>query len=192
MPVNQGNEFISFVRCLRFREEFLSDTFSQIVNANVQIVDHQRLCIKTGQDQHCAYVVGNLLYYQGKHSIKLMIFLSKGQIGFVGIRPAQCPIEIQSTKNSSLIAHTFGIDNSYPIINGKRISHVVAWSITSSDNIIYLELDCDSRTMLITLNQYRCSTDLPSTRLIDLTNAELPWQLFIVLRNKDDYVRLMV
>lgn len=90
------------------KKGFWAILFSETLNSNVSIVDHRRLCVKTGEHQQCSYVVRNLLYFQGKHSIKLMIFLTKNQIEFTGIRLVTCPMEVKWRKNFLPISHTFG------------------------------------------------------------------------------------
>ncbi|CAF3202273.1 unnamed protein product [Rotaria sp. Silwood2] len=193
LPVENKNEFISLVRYFKFDERYLSDTFSEKVNSNVKVLDNQRLCIKITEDQHCAYVTGNLLYFQGKHLIKLMTVLTKERIGFIGIRPANLPIQINSTKTSLPISYTFGIDNKSLVINGICANTVQEWQTLNPVNTFLIELDCDSRTMHITRNQYY-STNSPVVyvRFIDLTLAPFPWQLFIALKDKNDYVRLLL
>ena len=140
-PKDHANEFISFVRCLKFDERLLSDSFSEKVNSNVKIIDRQRLCAKTGEDQHCAYVTGDLLYFQGKHVIKLMISSTKGQIGFIGIRPANLPIQVNSTKTYLPISSTFGVDNNGIVINGQCILAGSRYPALCPTNIFHIELD---------------------------------------------------
>ncbi|CAF4771602.1 unnamed protein product [Rotaria sp. Silwood1] len=150
LPIENKNEFISLVRSLKFDERYLTDTFSENVNSNVKVIDNQRLCVKTSEDQHLAYVAGNLLYFEGKHFIKLMLTLTNMQIGFIGIRPANLPIEIKSIKNSFPIPYTFGIDNKCLVMNGTCTSYFSAWQTFTPKNTFLIELDCDSRTMHIT------------------------------------------
>jgi hypothetical protein len=191
-PGGNENEFISLVRYLKFDERFLSDTFSEKVNSNVKIIDNQHLCVKIGEDQHCAYVNGNLLYFQGKHLIKLMISLTNGQIGFIGIRPANLPIQVKSTKTYLPIPYTFGIDNNGLVINGRCALIGLSWHTLCPKNTFYIELDCDSRTMYIRRDQFYSNIHPAPVRFIDLTLAPFPWQLFIVLKDKNDYVRLLL
>ena len=191
-PRDLKNEFISLCRCLKFDERFLSDTFSEKVNSNVKIIDNQRLCVKTGEDQHCAYVTGNLLYFQGKHLIKLMVSLTKQRIGFIGIRPANLPIQVNSTKNYLPIPSTFGVDNDCLVLNGQCALIGQAWTTVCPTNNFQIELDCDSRTMYIIRCQSFGTKEYVVTRFIDLTLAPFPWQLFIVLKDKNDYLRLLL
>ncbi|CAF1127500.1 unnamed protein product [Rotaria sordida] len=158
-PSGNQNEFISFVRCLKFAERFLSDTFSEKENSNVKIVDNQRLCVKIGEDQHCAYVTGTLLYFQGKHFIKLVTALTKEQIGFIGIRPANIPIQVKSTKTYLPISNTFGIDNNCLVVDGHCITIGTSWVTACLSNTFVIELDCDSRTMHIKRDQYYSQID---------------------------------
>ena len=124
------------------------------MNSNVKFTDNQRFCVKTGEDQQCAYVTGNLLYFQGRHFIKLMIALTKGRIGFIGIRPASLSIEVKPTKAFLPIPHTFGIDDNRSVIDGERVLVGSEWSTICLTNTFDIELDCDSRTMHITRHQY--------------------------------------
>ncbi|CAF1687538.1 unnamed protein product, partial [Adineta ricciae] len=161
-------------------------------NANVKIIDNQRLCVKSGEEQQCGYVAGNLLYFQGRHFINLMTSFTNGRIGFIGIRPANLPIDMKPTKNFLPMSSTFGIDDKCLVMNGQCIDIALRWSTLCPKNTFHIELDCGSRTMHIIRRQYYTNDTPPPSKFIDLTLAPLPWQLFIVLRDQHDYVRLML
>lgn len=185
------NEFVTFVRCLGFEERHLTETFAETNQSHVRVLDERRLAIKTGDEQQCAFVTGHVHYFQGKHSIKLMQLVTRGEMGFIGIRPVNVPLEVRAGKNYLPVKNTFGVDNTCLVVNGEQVSWAANWLTLWPLNIFRLHLDCDSRSMTITRDQYQTSNDRLPVRFVDLTLAPLPWQLFIVLKGKNDYVRIL-
>lgn len=96
--------------------------------ANVKVLDHQRLSIKIGDDQQCAFVMVNLHYFHRKHTIKLMVLLTKSQIGFIGTHAVDVPFEVKTNKGYLPIPNTFGVDNTCLVIDGYGANLTPAWS----------------------------------------------------------------
>ncbi len=174
---------------MKFGEQFISETFAYTGGSGIRILDSCRLCVKTADDRNHSYAVGTLLYSSGRHTQRLRIEYEKGESIFIGIRSQSMPLKATSAKNAYQTPSSYGWSlGNYLVLNGQIIKE--NWISVNEEYVFQLVIDCDGRTLAIREERSIRFPNMQSMS-VDLSQAPFPWQLFVVLQNKNDFVRLL-
>jgi hypothetical protein len=157
---------------------------------NPASIENDGLIVKhIGSDSHYAHILGKMLYSQGRHTIQFRIIQSAVPYTiFFGCISSEI---IQSSINykSSFAVGWFGYNEIYQhgIWNNNLNIHGYDSNEIQTDDILHLTFDCDQKQIELFHKRMNKTYKLP----VNINKAPLPWQLLVVLVQKDDCVKIL-
>jgi hypothetical protein len=166
----------------------ISDRFSKVIGS-VILSEGGLVAKHTNEDWNYEYVLGERLYSQGRHTILLKIEQNGTPynifLGCISSPAIQKRISIKSSLTIGWFGYNqvyqHGIRNNNPNLHGYN-SHEFA-----ADDLIYLTFDCNKKQIEL----FHEETNKNHILRIDTTKAPFPWQLLLVLTDKDDCIRIV-
>ena len=164
------------------------DRFSKVIGG-ATLHDDGHLVKHSTEDWNYEYLLGENLYFQGQHTIHFKleqngipynIFL-----GCISSRAIESRISIQS----SFTVGWFGNNQIYQHglrHTDSRVHHYTSTNFATND-ILRLTIDCDRNQIELFHEQSKKKHLLR----VNLTQAPFPWQLLMILTDKDDRVRIL-
>jgi hypothetical protein len=164
------------------------DRFSKVIGS--MILNEGGLLAKhTNEDWNYEYVLGERLYSQGRHTIQFKIEQNGTPYNiFFGCISSQAIQHRISIKSSFTIGwfgynqvYQHGIRNDNPNLHGYNSNEF------ATDDLVQLTFDCERKQIEL----FHEDTNKKHVLEIDITKAPFPWQLLMVLTDKDDCVRII-
>ena len=166
----------------------IQDRFSKVIGS--VILDEGGLLAKhTSDDWNYEYVLGEQLYFEGRHTVQFKIEQSGTPynifFGCISSQASQNRISV----NSPFTAGWFGYNHVYQ--HGTRIGNSDLHGYNSNEiatnDTVHLIFDCDKKQ----IEFFHEDTNKRHTLRISISKAPLPWQFLMVLTDKDDCVRIL-
>ncbi|CAF1376311.1 unnamed protein product [Rotaria sordida] len=157
------------------------ETFGEIFGA-ITLTENDHVATYSGPWIGDASICGTNTYSTGVHNIRFRIMEKFYNAPFFGISTASQPMIEHMIKSSS----TNGWSNfDFPVVNGQEEQEGKDRIVRSGDALT-LTLDCDRRQIFLRHIRTNRLSQIP----IDIRICPFPWKLLIVLRRRDDCVRL--
>ena len=164
------------------------DRFSKVIGG-VILDEDGHVAKHTKNDWNYEYVLGEQLYSEGRHTILFKIEQSGTPYNiFFGCISSEA-IQSRISINSSFTVGWFGFNQVYQhgIRNGNPNSHGYNSNVIATNDVLYLSFDCDQKQIEL----FHEDTNKRHILTVDITKAPLPWQLLMMLTDKDDCVRIL-
>jgi hypothetical protein len=166
----------------------ISDRFSKVIG-NVILNEGGLLAKHTNEDWNYEYVLGERVYSQGRHTIQFKIEQNGTPYNiFFGCISSQA-IQNRISIKSLFTIGWFGYNQVYQhgIRNDNFHLHGYNSNEFAADDLLYLTFDCDKKQIEL----FHEDTNKNHIIRIDITKAPFPWQLLMVLTDKDDCIRIV-
>ncbi|UJR32159.1 hypothetical protein I4U23_019626 [Adineta vaga] len=164
------------------------DRFSKVIGS-VTLDNDGLLAKHTSNDWNYEYVLGEQRYSEGRHTILFKI----EQCGipynlFFGCISSEV-IQKRISINSISTAGWFGFNQVYQhgIRNGNPSVHGYNSNEIAANDVLYLTFDCEKKQ----LELFHEDTNKRHVISVNIEKAPLPWQLLMMLTDKDDCVRIL-
>lgn len=164
----------------------IEEKFARVIGDAV-LHDEGRLAKHTTDDWNYEYLLGERLYYEGRHTIVFQLDQNGTPYNiFFGCISSQA-IESRISIGSSFTVGWFGNNQVYQ--HGLRRDD--AREYNSNDfamgDILHLTMDCDRQQIELFHEESKKTHRLQ----VNIIKAPFPWQLLVVLTDKDDCVRII-
>lgn len=160
------------------------DLFEQVSDTKVRIGEDGKLASHDASTNCAVEIRGKNEYSTGCHTILLQIEECTGWM-FTGINSKSTPLQNQSYNSKS--AYGWSSNNYlWKNGNGQSITSAPSFQLKKSD-LVSLVLDCDARKVCV-INQ---RTDGKYELDIDIELCPFPWQLHVVLYERNNRVRIL-
>ena len=164
------------------------DRFSKVIGS-VTLSDDGLVAKHTSNDWNYEYVLGEQRYSEGRHTILFRIkqcgLPYNIFFGCISSEVVQKRISINSTSTAGWFGfnqvYQHGIRNGNPSVHGYNSNEI------SANDILYLTFDCDKRQIEL----FHEDTNKRHVICVQTEHAPLPWQLLMMLTDKDDCVRIL-
>jgi len=164
------------------------ERFSKVIGST--ILDEEGLLAKhNNEDWNHEYILGEQLYYQGRHTVTFKIEQNGIPYNiFFGCISSQA-IQTRISIKSSFTTGWFGYNQVYQhgIRNDKSNLHDYNSNEFATNDILHLTFDCEKRQIEL----YHEDTNKKHILRVNINEAPFPWQLFMVLTDKDDCIRIL-
>ncbi|CAF0936027.1 unnamed protein product [Adineta steineri] len=164
------------------------DRFSKVIGG-VTLDNDGLLAKHTSNDWNYEYVLGEQHYSEGRHTILFKIEQSGIPYNiFFGCISSEA-IQKRISINSQFTVGWFGFNQTYQhgIRNGNPTSHGYNSNTIATNDVLYMTFDCDKKQIEL----FHEDSNKRHILTVNTDKAPLPWQLLMMLTDKDDCVRIL-
>ncbi|CAF1536042.1 unnamed protein product, partial [Adineta steineri] len=162
-----------------------NELFDSPFGNDVRIEEDGEVAIAVNYITRYTGICGKNFYAVGIQKISLKIENSQNQWTFLGIKSKSTPLQ----KTSYLSKSIYGWCNkNYKYSNGSyQVNKIGSPILMNTNDVITLFLDCNNRKIvMINENNYlRYELD------VDINNCPYPWQLHVILRERNSRIRIL-
>lgn len=166
----------------------IQDKFSKVIGSTI-LDEGGSIAKHTSEDWNYEYILGEQLYFHGRHTILFKIEQSGAPYNiFFGCISSQ-GIQNRICIKSSHTAGWFGYNQVYQHGAHNNNPNLHGYSSTefATNDILSLTFDCDKKQIEL----YHEDTNKNHILPINLNKAPFPWQFLMVLTDKDDCVKIL-
>jgi len=164
------------------------EKFSKVIGS--VILDDDGLIAKhANNDWNYEYVLGEQFYSEGRHTILFKIEQSGIPYNiFFGCISSEA-IQSRISVKSPFTVGWFGFNQVYQhgIRNDNLNLHGYNSNVIAANDVLYLTFDCDKKQIEL----FHEDTNKRHILSVNIEQAPLPWQLLMMLTDKDDCVRII-
>jgi hypothetical protein len=163
------------------------DRFSTVIGS-VILDDEGFLAKHTADDWNYEYVLGEQHYSKGRHTILFQIEQNGTPYNiFFGCISSQA-IQNRISIKSMLTVGWFGYNQIYQHgIRHDNPQHGYNSNAFATNDILHLTFDCEKRQIEL----FHEDTNKKYKLRVNITKAPFPWQLLMILTDKDDCIRIL-
>ena len=164
------------------------EVFDRAFDSNVELDDEERTAISTDKMQKYTEIRGRLRYEFGRHQIRIRMEHKSDRWVFLGITSASTPLQKDSWKSLS----TYGwCSDNYAYSRGDNSYHHSLFERTrirmEKGDVITLIFHCEAKKISMINERTQVKHELD----VDLEKCPLPWQLHVIVREKNTHIRLV-
>jgi hypothetical protein len=180
----QNNNSIKNISTTNTQDRFSKVIGSAILNEGGFLAKH------SDENWNYEYILGEQLYSNGRHTLRFKIEQNGIPynifFGCISSQAIGSRISIQSSFSVGWFGHNQvyqnGTRNSNPKLHGYNSSEI------ATNDILHLTFDCDKKQIEL----FHEDTNKTHILRVNIKKAPFPWQLLMVLTDKDDCVRILL